>query len=64
MQLGGGGGGGGLGTCNTYVSMSKIRGCLRMMSSVEITIDPSVDKETIVWESGERSPVRESSKSG
>ena len=24
-------------------------GCLRMMSSVGIAIDPSVDKETIVW---------------
>ena len=29
--------------------MSKPRGCLRMMSSVGIAIDPSVDKETIVW---------------
>ena len=28
--------------------MSKPSGCLRMMSSVEIAIDPSVHKETIV----------------
>ena len=55
MRLGGGGGGGG-GTCNTYASQSKPRGCLCMMSSVGIAIDPSVDKETIVWvmASGER----------
>ena len=29
--------------------MSKPSGCLRMMSSLGIAIDPSVDKETIVW---------------
>ena len=32
-----------------YVSMSKTSGYLRMMSSIGIAIDPSVDKETIVW---------------
>ena len=29
--------------------MSKTSGCLHMISSVGVAIDPSVDKETIVW---------------
>ena len=48
MRLGGGGEGGEVHVIHMY-PCPRQRGCLRMMSSVGIAIDPSVDKETIVW---------------